>query len=421
MRRGGVWCVLMLGALLGACGGAVGDEPGAEASSLSAPDSARESQWKEPDAVPLTSALGRPSVAFDGRNFFTVWRDIRSGGVYGARVRPDGKLLDPDGIPIGTGFAPGEPRVAFDGTRFIVVWFGGNDLVAVPVERDGTRLLPGFILFSSDEHSGPPAIACGQGVCLLVLVVSGDDGLALDSVFFRSDGTRPGGGTPVLSPTVEALSGLSVAWDGARFFVVWSDSRAGTLDIFGARVLPDGTSLDPGGFPIAAAPGSQRSPEVTWTGRRFLVVWDDDRRGDRDIFGARVRSSGAVDDPEGIPVFTGQGEQHTPAVAHHEGKSLVAWTDTRTGRARVRGTLVKEDGKVVSRSGFSVSQGDFPEEFLPSLAAGCDRYFVAYGGGASAEPFRLHDILGVRLTRKGHVLDEPTLLLTGARGGELPE
>lgn len=399
------------------------DEPGAEASSLSAPDAVREAQRDEPEAEPLTSALERPSVAFDGKNFFTVWRDVRSGGVYGARVRPDGKLLDPDGIPIGTGFSPGEPRAAFDGTRFIVVWFGGNDLVAVPVERDGTRALPGFILFSSDEHGGPPAIACGRGVCLLTLAVFGDDGVAIDSELFRSDGTRLGGASPGLSPAVERLHGISVAWDGARFLVVWSDSREGreTPDIHGARVLPDGTNLDPRGFPIVTAPGAQMNPEVTWTGRRFLVVWDDDRRGDRDIFGARVRSSGVVDDPEGFSVFTGRGEQHSPAIAHQEGKSLVAWTDTRTGRARIRGNLVKEDGKVVSRSGFAISQGGFPEEFLPSMAAGCDRYFVAYGGGATAEPRRPHDILGVRLTRKGHVLDEPALLFTGARGGALSQ
>ncbi len=61
------------------------------------------------------------SIAFDGANYFVVWesRQPPLPRVYGAKVSPDGQILDPEGIAIV--MHPGahyRPRVAFDGENY---------------------------------------------------------------------------------------------------------------------------------------------------------------------------------------------------------------------------------------------------------------------------------------------------------------
>ncbi len=67
-----------------------------------------------------------PAVAFDGTNFLVVWQDFRSGkqyDVYAARVSPQGKVLDPDGLPISAGsHNEARPAVAFAAGSYVVVW-----------------------------------------------------------------------------------------------------------------------------------------------------------------------------------------------------------------------------------------------------------------------------------------------------------
>ncbi|HUT36046.1 MAG TPA: hypothetical protein VNE39_21340 [Planctomycetota bacterium] len=68
----------------------------------------------------------RPAVAFDGANFLIAWEDLRSGtdhDVYAARVTEDGKVLDPDGFPVIK--RPNNqawPAVAFAAGHCIVAW-----------------------------------------------------------------------------------------------------------------------------------------------------------------------------------------------------------------------------------------------------------------------------------------------------------
>ncbi|MFO8013824.1 MAG: hypothetical protein R6X20_11035 [Phycisphaerae bacterium] len=70
----------------------------------------------------------RPRVAFGGGAFLVVWQELRDGKAYdvlGARISPAGKVLDADPILVAAG--PGNqalPDVASDGDGFLVVWQG---------------------------------------------------------------------------------------------------------------------------------------------------------------------------------------------------------------------------------------------------------------------------------------------------------
>ncbi|WP_426753992.1 hypothetical protein [Myxococcus sp. Y35] len=416
------WGGVLLGVLLSACG-MPSDEPPDEVpeevwealdgrAGLSIPSEARTRMAK----TPLT---GRPGegVAFDGKQFLVVWQDEREGGVFGARVTPKGKVLDPGGFPInaGSGLDGGQPRVAWDGKFFLVTWVSASGLVAAHVERDGD-VRRRFVVFGSDEVRGPPGIACAHELCLLAFPFVGDVESIINAIRVTSDGDVSERTQLSVSASNMAIS-PAVAWDGKQFLVVWSDERGGILtpDLFGNRVKKDGTRLDgPGGVPLVVREGAQTVPDVTWTGNHFFVVWQDDKNGTQDVYGARFRKDLALDGPAAFGIATGAGDQTVPRVAPSGNKSLVVWDDTRTGHHRVRGVRVGDNGSILgSKSGFTISSGDFPEELAPAVAAGDHKFLVTYAGTTTGtDEFGPHEILATRVTHDDTVKDRPALRLT---------
>ncbi|MBM3315697.1 hypothetical protein FJY71_07680, partial [candidate division WOR-3 bacterium] len=119
----------------------------------------------------------------------------------------------------------------------------------------------------------------------------------------------------------------ATAFDGTNFLVVWADQRAGSYDICGARVSPQGAVLDVPGIVVSDAPSWQRSPAVSFDGANFLVVWADSRNtGGRvyEVYGARVSPAGVVLDPQGIRIPGAY--DAAPALAFDGANYLVVWT-----------------------------------------------------------------------------------------------
>ena len=226
-----------------------------------APDGRAAPPWTVPhgDAarprVPLPSALqggalgGQargPGVAFDGTNYLVVWTDFREGGpkVYGARVSPGGTVLDQDGFAISAD-AGSEPTVAFDGTNYLVVWSNQASIVGARVNPAGEVLDPGGITISTRANAQ-------------------------------------------FQPTL--------AFDGTNYLVVWTTASPYT-DVYGARVSPSGTVLDPAGIEIAIRAGfNEVSPSVAFDGTNYLVAWEEDPC--HRILGRRV-SQGGIPDGDG--------------------------------------------------------------------------------------------------------------------------
>lgn len=432
----GLWGGLLLGVLVFACGPAPGSGDAGDARGPSPEEVAEQVRSafhadSSGRSGPVSSAFdvskpslrlqrtgSSPAVAFDGRNFLVVWEDARPRGVFGTRVKPDGTILDPAGIPIlfGSGPGGGTPRVAYDGTQFVVVWAGTDGVFGRRVSRDGKVRGPAFEILEGDDAAGPAGIACARELCLVTFTGLDDENFILGRRVL-SDGTvldRDLIDVGVVGPLGRGDS--AVAWDGREFLVVWSNAtgQQATPDIFGARVLPDGTVVDPGGVPLIPAPGAQRDAQIVWTGDRFLVVWTDNRSGTLDVYGARVRRDLRVEEPEGFPIATGPGDQHDAELAHHGSKSLVVWTDDASGAERIRGARVGDDGRVRDPGGFAISRGDFLDERGGAVAAGADRFFVAYGGSPGPDiSFTPSDfIVGTRVRHDTRVQDSSPLELS---------
>ena len=261
-----------------------------------------------------------PAVAFDGTNYFVVW-----GGGY--RVSTAGVVLDPDPIQIFE--FGGTSDVVFDGTNYFVVGQqSSNEIVGARVSTSGTVL-------------DPSPIAIGRG-----------------GFIFPNKGP-------------------SVSFDGTNYLIVWFRTiSTGQYDIYGARVSSGGTLLDgppdeTGGIAISTAPNIQTNPSVAFDGTRYLVAWSD-ARGSGATFAARLSTTGSLldgpPDTGGIPIGAGGG----PSVAAN-GPFLVVWN--RAGEivgARVNGS----DGTVTDPSGFVIA----PSGSLSSAIKRPGGWAVSYSG-----------------------------------------
>lgn len=457
----------MLGALLLACGAVPSEDP-VTAEPSTQPQELRtslEAQVEEAlvgpefrvnqpvlrmlETLPAGNLSGGPAVASDGEVYLIVWPDLRRertifGGfnLFGQRVKRDGTLLDSASFIVAeplsedpTFIQNDAPAVEFDGRRFLVLWEGDGDdgipgLFLTRVERDGDSLdpegvpLPGFF----GGFGRTPDIACdGAGTCLAVRInfLPQDDLLPEETSTVGGVLLRDGevaGTEPIRIAGLPAVPDLNsaVAWSGREFLVIWEDLRSGSRHIYGARVSRDGTVMDPGGFPITTMPGGQGAPDVAWTGSHFLVVWEERSvvTFASDLFGARVTSDGTVLDPSGIPLSTAVGDQVKPRVSAGAGTTLVVWTDFRTGRQRIRGTRV-EGADVLDPSGFAVSHSLFMQD-SPAVAFGGGHFLVSFAALREGASFPW-TVLAARVDTDGDTLDAPALrVLRGAPAQRIP-
>jgi hypothetical protein len=171
----------------------------------------------------------------------------------------------------------------------------------------------------------------------------------------------------------------AVAWNGSEYLVVWEDDRSGPdVDIYGLRIAADGTVLDPIAIPISTAALAQEHPDVASDGASFFVVWDDYRAGtQRDIYGTRVGSDGVVAFPAGIPIDTGTNQEWEPAVGAGGGRFLVAWEN---GSNAVEARVLDTDGTPVTASFFVSPSTGYDKQ--PRVAFGGGNFIVSFEGSA---------------------------------------
>ncbi len=427
-------------------------------------------------ALPSTAYdIWGTNVTSDGVNAFVTWTDRRSDTceVYGARVSQSGSVLDTNGIAIsGTTGLPQCPAAAFDESDYRVVWYGyqhgGSDcgVLSARVSRTGVVLDTNAIVISSSAACWPnSAVGFGDGkflvawadtrlhaadifgarVTLAGAVLDPDGVLMSLSVNYQqtpalaSDGTdflavwqdrrdssgahsiygaRVGQSGGVLDPTGFAISTdgdwyePTVSCDGTNYLVVWDGERDSTYGIYGARVSPDGTVLDPDGIAISSAQASPEYPAVTFDGASYLVVWDDYRYDhvDPDICGARVSPEGVVLDTGGLIISAGEGYQLVPAAGFDGTNALVAWSEERNP-GRLYCARVSASGVVLDTAGILVADS----AFFPSFARGTTSTLLVW------ESYRNHpgnsdDIYCARVSSSGIVLDTVEIAVSTSPG-----
>jgi hypothetical protein len=266
-------------------------------------------------------------------------------------VDAGGVVLDPDGIELSTAFNA-FPSVARGVSNWLVVWRCMGSLISSPYwlpKICARRVADDGSLFGSEivlvEHA--PALQSQIPHVAPAVAFDGTTFLVVWEMMGQLYGRRVGqlgelvGGTFVLATGNPMWPSMS--YDGTNFLVAW-DAGTGDRNIYGARVNSSGVVLDPGGFVISAGDGDQVAPSISRDGTNFFVAWKDSRNANRaaDIFGARVNSAGETLDPEGVLVSAETGAQAQPVVSFDGTNHLVVWQSaghTVGARVRLDGTV----------------------------------------------------------------------------------
>ncbi|MBN1695018.1 T9SS type A sorting domain-containing protein [candidate division WOR-3 bacterium] len=390
---------------------------------------------KEPSGILISDAdddQNRPSIDFDGTNYFVAWDDGRTSSafdIYGTRIDTGGNVLNASGIAISTATdIQSSPSVSFDGTNYLVTWHDRRDgsdydIYGARVNTSGVVHEPtGIHISGLDVQQLTPTVVSYSGQWLVAWRDNRNGGYTdIYGSRISASGTVTDTDGILIASSAQAQGKPAVSSDGTNYLVVWEENRGGgpPFDIYGMRVDASGKQLDEDAIPISTSTGSQQYPAVAFDNDSiYLVVWQDDRSGTNDIYGARVSTSGNVLDPPGIAISTATGRQQFPSVASDGTNFLVVWGDERGGSSStddIYGTLVEPDGNVVSPSG-NVIADDANWQDNPSVAFDGTNYLVVwgdYGSGTWEE-----DIYGVRVNQSGNPVDASSFAISTASKGQ---
>ncbi len=330
-----------------------------------------------------------PVAMFDGSNYLVVWTESRSDSmpdIYGMRISQSGISVDSVSITIAK--APGAqwfPAMDFIDPDYFVVWedyrsdYYNGDIYGARIAMSGSVIdTAGIIISNAVGTQELPAISCDSVNHLVVWTDRRNGDYDIYGSRINQSGTvLDPMGIPI-SSTVNDQSNPSIIFGGTDYFIVWTDFRSGAANIYGARVAPDGTVLDPTGIAITTAALEQYAPTVGFDGINYLVVWQDYRNHAWDIYGARVTQAGILIDTGGIPISTAAYEQIAPAVAFDGLNYIIVWADRRTGGADldIYGAKMNPSGSIIEEFVVSDQPG---QQISPALAHGAgNRMLVTY-------------------------------------------
>jgi hypothetical protein len=126
-----------------------------------------------------------------------------------------------------------------------------------------------------------------------------------------------------------------LAWSGSGYAVAWADARYGYTDLYTTLLNGDGTIANGGlshDILIESPVAGQVNPAMAWSSvsGRYILVWQDYRFGDTDLWGASLMPTGAVGDYH--PSLVGGGGWPCNPSLVDTGNGLgFTWTDHRDG------------------------------------------------------------------------------------------
>ncbi len=340
----------------------------AYARALDAPNISDEFEMDMPQPMSAPEEQRFKDAAYNGEIVFAVWEDERDGvftdAIYGARLTPDGRILDPYGMQISLPMAR-NPSIATDGDGFLVVWSQSEgyetdyDIVAMRFDHLGSAL--------DDE----PIVVC-----------SNENGQYETALVYGNGG----------------------------YLALWTDYRNDAAgydrDIYAARISISGQVLDPDGFIVAHSTAIDMYPSLGFDGTNYLAAWlqSPSGSGTRSLIYTRISAAGAVMDTPAVIVAEGS-NLGSSKIAFDGANYLIAWNATGGSSGGIYAARITPQGQLLDPEGIFVSLGP-GSRTLGGVIFDGESYSIVYSSGEySGDPHNTYLHYATRVATDGSVID----------------
>jgi hypothetical protein len=235
-------------------------------------------------------------------------------------------LSTPVGVTTPSAETP-NAEIAWTGTEFAIAWVdrdagGARRIYVTRVDATGAPLGTTQMSEGSGDVNNP-AIAWSGAELGVTWTTSSND-----VYFVRATAAGDRIGTPAqISEAAANAQGIAIAWSGDRYGLAWHDGRDGNSEIYFAALDAMGVKLT-ADVRVTNTAARSWTPSMVWTGTGFAIVY----REDTSSFSGRVNlalvdATGAG--AGGTPISDVAAWIDGPALAWNGSQLVVVWDDNR--------------------------------------------------------------------------------------------
>lgn len=189
-------------------------------------------------------------------------------------------------------------------------------------------------------------------------------------------------GTPIFGPSAGTQQTPAICRGAGMSLMVFEDNRGGDRDLFGVRLDATGAPLDVVPFPITKDPGDQTAPRVEWNGQNWLVLYNNQVDPGSGYFATqiaalRVSPTALVLDPAPIALGMDDTGSYT-GVATDGNNWLVVFAGFSAGNSDIRGVRISPAGAILDPSGVILQPGTFFIYFGTAVTSTGNGYLVTW-------------------------------------------
>lgn len=295
-----------------------------------------------------SGAMYELDVVISDSGFFVVWSSYVTGSGWDIFIKRFGfngdsissrLLVNDDGTPTNQYNA----QIAMDNAgNFVVVWQDerndNSDIYGQLFDLSGNKIDSNFLVnddVGENVQYNPSCALDFEGNFVVVWHDYRDGNYNIYGQRFDASGDTTGlGGNFLINDDIGGYHyNASCAMDSAgNFVIVWEDYRNGNADVYGQRFDNTGASLG-SNFRIDQNGGSENIyvPRVSMNENNFVVTWQDGR-GETSIYKRRFSNDGTpVGDEVKVNELDGTENQNYPAIdMNASGNVVITWQDNRS-------------------------------------------------------------------------------------------